>query len=365
MRKKILHVSAGGIGYGGVGTVILNIVESLHNEFDFECVVFNRKSDREIKFQEYGKIHRINSYPTSGKRSYKELLIRPIKLYFGIKKICKNNNIDIIHCHNQYDEALCLLAAKHANVSVRISHSHVTNSLTKKNPIEKLYKYINKYIINRTATVKVGCSEQACNQFYFKDDYIIIPNSIDQVRFNTKRKRYHKEINFIHVGRFNKAKNQEFVIEVFSKVCEQVNDAHLYMVGHGNSSIENDIINKVKMLGLEKKISVVDGTKEDVVDFYAIADYMIFPSKYEGFGIVLLEAQAMGILCFASQNVPTEVNCGLVDFLNLSDGAEKWAEHIIRSMNDDSRVCDDKELSRYKNDTVAHTYRDIYMGRNI
>ena len=40
MKKRILQVSCGGLGRGGISTVIFSIVEPLKNEFEFDCVVF-------------------------------------------------------------------------------------------------------------------------------------------------------------------------------------------------------------------------------------------------------------------------------------------------------------------------------------
>ena len=60
--KKVLHVSYGGIGSGGVGSVILSIAQNLHNEYDFHCVVFRKPANKEKLFEQYGKLHRINCY---------------------------------------------------------------------------------------------------------------------------------------------------------------------------------------------------------------------------------------------------------------------------------------------------------------
>ena len=55
MKKKILHISCGGLGYGGVSSVIFSIVEKLYSRFDFECIVFKKRCNREREFLKYGK----------------------------------------------------------------------------------------------------------------------------------------------------------------------------------------------------------------------------------------------------------------------------------------------------------------------
>ena len=166
MNKKVLHVSAGGLGYGGVSTVIFDIVEPLHEKFTFGCVVYSKELEREALFQKYGTIHRLHCYPKKGRRDYVELLLRPFKLYFGVRKICKTHHYDVIHCHNQRDEWICLLAAKHAKVPMRIAHSHVTTSPKKRTWLENWYRNISPRMLRKVATVSLGCSELACSQFY-------------------------------------------------------------------------------------------------------------------------------------------------------------------------------------------------------
>ena len=137
MNEKVLHVSCGGLGYGGVSSVILSIVESLHDTFEFGCVVFNSRGGREKIFEKYGNIYRINAYSVNGKRKISEIIFRPFRLYSGIKRICRDNHYDVIHCHNNTEEGICLLAAKHAGIPIRIAHSHNTTS-PKKRPTRNL-----------------------------------------------------------------------------------------------------------------------------------------------------------------------------------------------------------------------------------
>ena len=137
--KKVLHVSFGGLGVGGVSSVIFSIVEPLHKKFDFDCVVFKKELEREKEFLKYGKLYRIGGY--SG--SIFEKIFRSFIMYKGILKICKENKFDIIHVHNQNDAGSVLKAAAKAGVKTRIVHSHNTKTPTKQGILKKIKSIIN------------------------------------------------------------------------------------------------------------------------------------------------------------------------------------------------------------------------------
>ena len=363
MKKKILHVSSAGLNHGGVASVIFSIVESLESDFDFDCVVFNRKSDLEEEFEKHGTIHRIHCYPKKGKRDYVELLLRPIKLYFGIRKICKTHHYDVIHCHNQRDEWICLLAAKHAKVPMRIAHSHVTTSPKKRTWLENWYRNISPRMLRKVATVSLGCSELACSQFYAHKDYMVIPNSIDLEKYCIPAERSAHNLNFVHVGRFTYAKNQEFVLETFAHVCKALPQAHLYLVGYGEPHEVEHLKTLIDTLGITENVEMIPGDAVDISAYYAKSQYMIFPSRFEGFGIVLLEAQATGIQCYVSENIQQEVDVGLLHFLQLSDGPKKWAEFIVSDIQNGPKLTLNQEkLSQYSNAAVCAKYAAVYRG---
>lgn len=363
MKKKVLHVSAGGLNPGGVGSVIFSIVESLSSDFDFDCVVFNRISDREESFRKYGRIYRIYCYPRKGKRDYLELITRPFKLYFGIRQICKNEKYNAVHCHNQRDAWICLLAAKHMGVPIRIAHAHVTNSPKRYLLIERIYRDISTKMLFRTASVFAGCSDLACKQLYLHDQYVVVPNSVNLSVFHSNLHYSNENTIFIHVGRYTYAKNQEYVLDVFAEICKVIPSAYLYLVGYGEQADVRRLKDRIAHLGIANNVELVPGETVDVVEYYVRSKYMIFPSRFEGFGIVLIEAQAMGIQCYVSENIQPEADVGLLTFLQLSDGPKKWAEYIL---NDIQHGCEKtlnyEKLAQYSNENIAKRYAAIYNG---
>lgn len=364
MKKRILQVSCGGLGRGGISTVIFSIVEPLKNEFEFDCVVFKKKCEREILFEKIGNLYRINTYNNDGKFRILELLIRPLVLYAGIKRICKNSSYDAIHCHNLNDIGVCLLAAKHAGVKIRIAHSHNTSSSRKKNCFIKLQERFNRLLIKASATECISCSDAAGNSYFREIPYNVIYNSIDLKEFAPKEKKIHSDTVFINVGRYTYQKNQEFVIHIFNIIKKHIKESKLYLVGYGED--QEKLSNMIKLYNLEDSVLLVPGNRVDVKEFYDKSDYMIFPSRYEGFGIALLEAQAKLIPCFVSEAVQKEVDVGLLEYISLNNSPEFWAKYILDYIKNGKLVDEDmvnKNLKRYSIDSIKECYARIYRGQ--
>ena len=364
MNNRILHVSCGGLGYGGVSSVIFSIVQTLHEQFEFDCIVFKKRCDREEIFKKYGNLYKINAYNDDGKRHLFELIFRPLRLYAGIYNICKRNKYQAIHCHNSNEEGICLLAAMHAGVKVRIAHSHTSPSTCKKSSLRKLVEYINQKLMIYAATEKIGCSEEACRSFFGKTDYRVVVNSIDLDRFRINDRINHSKLTFVHVGRYTYSKNQDMIIRVFQRINQHLPDSQLLLVGYGED--EEKLKSTIHKLNMESVVKLVPGDRVQVSKIYAVSDYMIFPSLYEGFGIVLIEAQAMGIPCFVSEKIQKEADVGLLTYINLNAGIEAWSNTILDYVKAKHEI-DMRNLTNrlylYSNESIGKLYASIYEGR--
>lgn len=364
-KIKVLHVPFGGLGYGGVSSVIFSIVENLSNKFLFDSVVFNERCEREQDFLKYGKLHRIKCYPGGNFPNFIELILRPFVLFFSIYSLCKKEKYDVIHCHNETEEGICLLAAKLAKIKIRISHSHNTLSPAKKGLLKKLRNYVSKKLISWNATTRISCSKNAGLRLFDKKDFQVIYNSIDLKKFDYRKreKQTKNTIRFVNVGRYTYQKNQEFVINIYHKINQFIPDSSLILVGFGE---DKDKLNKlIKELNMEDKISLIPGKNVDISNIFANSDYMIFPSKFEGFGIVLIEAQAMGCFCFVSDAIQNEADAGLLMKLSLDLEAEQWSEIICDYINnrpliDESNLINN--LNKYSTDVISKQYESIYIN---
>lgn len=254
----------------------------------------------------------------------------PISYISKVKKIAKDNKYNIVYVHgNSATMAVDLLGAKLGGVKARVAHSHNTRCN---------HQLINKIlmpIFSRLYTDCCACSIEA-GRFLFKNKECYIVNngiciskySFDEVKRNEIRKKYNitQKIVLGHIGRFTYQKNQEFLISILKGMVDYSKDAVLLLVGIGE--LMDSVKQKAKEAGMENRV-IFYGTTDYVNEVIQAMDCFVFPSRFEGLGIAAIEAQAAGLNCVASDQVPAKmkVNPKTV-FLPLNINIKKWVEAV-------------------------------------
>lgn len=171
------------------------------------------------------------------------------------------------------------------------------------------------------------------NERFHVSNSVVIKNGIDLSKFHPSPEdaseiRTVLSINsdtFVvgHVGRFSEQKNHAFLLEVFKEILVMKENSHLLLVGDGE--LESSIREKMKHLGIDSKVTILSN-RCDIPDLLNAMDVFVFPSLFEGLGMALVEAQAVGVRCVVSKNVnPEAFVSNLVVVESLDDPAEKWA----------------------------------------
>ena len=310
----------------GVANVILSNISSLLNSVDCGIAVtewgdINKKNrDRfiELSVKEYYLCSRQDSL---------------FKYLHQLKKLLKENNFDIIHIHGNSGTMAfeAKIAKKYSNARVIV---HLHNSTCSHPKLFGPDSLLTK-IMKKNADCLVACSKLAGNWLY-KDNYVVLPNAIDLKRFTFnehKRKKIRAQYNIPedtfmigHVGVFNEQKNHEFLLKVFAEYLKINSNSRLLLVGDGVN--KERIVSLAETLNIEEKV-IFAGIQQDMPAYYSAFDIFVFPSLWEGLGIVNIEAQANGLAVLNSTSVPNEVKFSdRVIFKKLNDGATSWAEQI-------------------------------------
>lgn len=352
---------------GGVEAVVMNYYRHIDHskiQFDFFC-------DEDSTNIPYEEIESLGG---------KVILIPPYQKVFKyqkeLQKLLKEGKYRIVHSHINTLSVFPLRAAKKSGVPVRIAHSHSTTNKKewKKNIIKSILKPLSKIY----ATDYFSCTEHAGkwlfgNRTFNKGKVFIMNNAIELDKFKydeniRKQKRKELEIDedtivIGHVGRFVEQKNHDFLIDIFNKVHKKENNSILLLVGQG-PLIEN-IKQKVEKLGLTKSVKFL-GQRNDVNDLYQAFDLFLFPSLYEGLGMVLIESQVSGLFCLASNEVPsiTKITEN-IKFVGLNESIDTWIKYIFNKKNIRRYYLEDIKRNGYDINVETKKLMNKYISFNV
>lgn len=363
-KIKVLQI-VGAMNMGGTETMLMNIYRNIdRSKVQFDFISYSEKDgyyDEEIK-RLGGKIIKLNK-----SKSVKELC----------NAINDNGPYDVVHAHTLFNCGIAMKAAKKCKVKIRISHSH-TNLDYSNNVIKKIYINMMRRSINKNSTNLLACSKSAGTYLFgekniHKDKYSYFPNLIEYSKFIDKYdnqvSKFKEEMNisnkFIigHIGRFIEAKNHKFLIDILANMIEKNIDAVLLLVGDGPLRIEIEKI--AKQRNVYDKIRFI-GIRDDVNVVLKSMDVFVFPSIYEGLGLVMLEAQASGIPCVVSNAIQPEadLNLGLVTKLSLDDSVDLWVDNILnisnKKENDINKIIQAFETTGYSIEVGIDKLMKIY-----
>ncbi len=331
---------------GGVEAVMMNYYSHINRDiiqFDFIC-------DSDSTNIPYDKIKKLGG---------RVILCPPYqnisKYIRELKKIFKKNQYEIVHSNINALSVFPLYAAKKAGVPIRIAHSHSTSNKKewKKNIVKNLLKPLSK----KYATHYFACTEHAGrwlfgNKKYNNGEVFIVNNGVDlndyiyseKLREEKRLELGYEETDIVigHIGRFVKQKNHEFIIDLFNELHKDNENYKLLLLGQG--PLKNEIQEKVNKLGIENSVIFL-GQKSDANEYYQAMDLFLFPSLYEGLGMVFVEAQTSGLPSIASTEVPkiAEVSDKAI-FIGLNKSIDVWKKQIEKIKIGDRKV----DLERIK-----------------
>ena len=360
---NILQVT-GSVNIGGAETFLMNILRSIDvNKYQY---IFLCYGDKEMEYEAEikrlgGKVMRTPGVEDVG----------AIKHILNIRKILKDEKIDIIHAHTYFNSMFSLIAGKLSKVKVRIVHSHSTKSGFNEGLFKKTYYLVSKIAINHLSTIRLACENNAGLALFTKD-FKVIHNGIILENFkynNSLRKKYRNSLNISddtvvigHVGRFEKVKNHDFLIDILNEYKEINHDSILLLLGGG--SLRKHLELKIKKLNLDKNVIFL-GKKLNANEFYNVMDYFVFPSLYEGLPLTLIEAQTNGLNCLISDSIEKKVKItDSITFYSLNRSAKDWAKkinimNVLRLDNYPSML-----KSEYNIEKVVNNLEVIYSGES-
>ncbi len=319
---------------GGAETMVMNYYRHMDRrrvQFDFAVHREERGAYEDEIEQLGGRIFRFMPLRPWTIPQYK----RQIKRFFD-----EHPDYRIIHGQCSESGYYFYREATRRGVPVIIAHAHNAHV-----PFDAklIFRTWLKHRMRSYITHRFTCGKEAAEWLFGKEEAksaVLQRNAINTGAFcyNQATREHmrqalaieHDTLAVVHVGRFERQKNHQFVVRVFQQLHRQHPAAHLFLVGSGGGG-EPSMRDLVDSLQLGDAVCFL-GSRSDMPQVLCAMDAFLFPSLTEGFPLSLLEAQCTGLPCVISDQVPQEACLtDLVSRLSLSADVKDWADAVIRS----------------------------------
>lgn len=365
---RVLHFVSTLSRGSGVMSVIMNYYRHIDRDnvqFDFLHFIACEDSYMEEIRELGGKIYCIDK-PGSSFQSIKQL-----NSFFRLHA----GEYTWLHNHEVYLTFLLRPIAKRYGLEKFIVHCHATKYSDK--TLNAVRNRILCLPIRFMKVERFACSE-AAGKFLYGEKMLkagkvfIMHNAIDCEKFRFRpevRERLRKEMGlegkFVigHVGRFERQKNHEFLIEVFAECKKEIDSCILLLIGEG--SLRAKIEKKVVEKGLENSILFLT-KRNDMEYLYQVMDLFVLPSLYEGLPVACLEAQVSGLKCIVSRTVTDELkkqaNGSIITMLPLEK--KVWKQNIISCKIRQTSISQHINYDNYDINLQSCRLHSFYTGKN-
>lgn len=284
----------------------------------------------------YGERTDLNFFQKIKKRLYR---------YYYLRKLVIQEKPDVIHIHLVLGKYLRFLPIKRQNIALIYTVHNVIENYFSKDPKDKRkyreYKECQR-LIDKYGMTLIALHNSMNRQLwdYFHTDKVVtVNNGIQMERFSKElydRDKVRAEFGFEpsdyvigHVGRMHPQKNHDLILDIFVKLSETKKNAKLLLVGKGE--LEEYVHSKVETLQIQDKVVMLKN-RPDIPELMSAMDVFLFPSRWEGYGNVLLEAQCMGLPCIVSDKVPECVRVtNQVQVVELTAPVEQWVDAVCNT----------------------------------
>ncbi|HAT4119820.1 TPA: glycosyltransferase [Clostridium perfringens] len=353
--------------FGGIEKLLVDILNEWKNEKDnvFLCIINDNYDEELIK-----KISNKNVKILFLNRSEGGRKIHYIRKYI---KIVKENSIDIIHCqcvNSSKFSAICKLI----NKDIKIVHTvHATNIFSNLKKTDIIFENL---MLDKIIAISKAVENEILNSGINSNKVELVYNGIDFSKFNIKNKciKNKEKINIGCVARIDpKAKGQDILIRAIKEISDTKSNIDCYFAGEVNKNEDYVLIklkNLANELNVERNIHFL-GKIDNISGFLDDIDIFVLPSRYEGFGLALVEAIACKVPVIASNiDGPKEIlKNGELGELFEKENYIDLAKKIIELINNENLEKINKSYNevkkRYSIGLTVDKLRDIYVDSRV
>lgn len=335
---RVLH-AVGGMNRGGTETWLLNTLrfsDKRHFDFTFlKSTTSEHAYDKEL-------------LSLGGSIAVCEGPRRLHAFVPAFAKLLRSERFDIVHSHLHFFSGVILAVAAACRVGVRIAHAHTDTRLaqTQRSLQRRGYRAMMQQATRVSMThglaVSDGAAKDLFGRSYAADKRVqLFSCGIDLAPYQSTNDRTqiraslgipHDAQVIGHVGRLEPPKNHAFLVDVAQRVMQRNPRVFLLLIGDG--ALRAALERKVAAMGIEHRTRFVGSVGNVPELLLGAVDAFVFPSLWEGLGLAVVEAQAAGLRCVVSSEVPASavVNAESVERLSLAAPLEVWETAVVRAL---------------------------------
>lgn len=318
-------------------------------------ISFNIEEDlRTYRYKDY------NFYPKNP-RMFKSFNKRMEKLYLEIVK--KEGKVDIIHAHSAFWGGIsaAYVARKYNIPFILTEHTSLKNSKYVKDSYFNWIKYAYDSA-DRLISVGNGLKKELKN--YTNNEVVVIHNLVDFSKFKVEYVKKDKEgITFFSLAYLVEGKGMNLLLKAFKEAFNNEN-VSLRIGGDGNQ--KEVLINLSKTLGIEKRVIFLGALdREEVVKEMNSCDGFLLASEHETFGVVYIEALALGKPVLGTENGGAEdiiknYNGIIVENRNHRALVKGLKEFTQKLQSFDSHIIRERCIESYCEKVIIDKIKKIY-----
>lgn len=360
---------------GGLSTHVYNLSQALKGQGHEVHIITCEEGTAPVFEEDNGVVvHRVTPFniPTDDFTKW-VMHLNFAMIEEGIRIIKEVGRFDVIHAHD-WLVAHCAKVLKWSYKIPVISTIHATEMGRNGGIRTELQRYISstEWLLSYEAWKVIVCSNYMKSQvqelFHTPEDKVwIISNGVEAEEFDIEfdkkefKENYVKEDENIvfFVGRHVYEKGVHLLIESAHKILEQAPNTKFIIAGQGPMTAE--LKDKVYQQNLNDKfifVGYIDSLTKNKL--YKVAEVAVFPSIYEPFGIVALEAMAAGCPVVVSDTG------GLGEIINHEVNGLKMLNGVSNSLSDNViRILKDKDLSLKLRNEAYNTIHNQFSWKKV